>query len=69
MKDTACRTKVHATEELLHRIMDAAAYIREQPEMIQRALNFDLKRKRLSIENCRGHFEQYLITRSNKSPD
>jgi hypothetical protein len=35
MKETTCRTKVHTRDELLHQIMNVAAYIREHLEMIQ----------------------------------
>jgi hypothetical protein len=39
IKKMTYRTKVHTREELLHQIMDAAAYIQEHPKMIQWAVN------------------------------
>jgi Arc/MetJ family transcription regulator len=57
MKEMSFRTKVHTTEELLRRIMDAA-YIRKHPEMVQRAVDSCLERARLYIENRDGHIEQ-----------
>jgi hypothetical protein len=38
MKEMTYKTKLRTREELLHRIMDAAAYIREHLKMIQRAV-------------------------------
>jgi hypothetical protein len=35
MKEMTYRTKVHVRKELLHQIVDVAAYIRRHPEMIQ----------------------------------
>jgi oligoribonuclease (3'-5' exoribonuclease) len=58
MKEMFYRTKVHTTEESLRQIMDAAAYIHEHSELIQRAVNSCMKRARLCIENRGRHFEQ-----------
>jgi hypothetical protein len=52
------RTNVHTTDKLGYRIMDAAAYIRDHPEMIERAVNCCLERPRLCIENRSGYFEE-----------
>jgi hypothetical protein len=58
MKEMTYRVKVHTREELLHGIMDYAAYIPEQPKIIQRTVEFCLKRARLCADNRVGHFEQ-----------
>jgi hypothetical protein len=52
------RTKVHTREELLHQIMNNAAYIQRHSEMIQWAVNSHLEQARLCIENCGAYFEQ-----------
>jgi prophage DNA circulation protein len=44
MKDMTNMTEVNTRGELLNRIMDAAAYMREHLEMIQRAVNSCLER-------------------------
>jgi hypothetical protein len=52
------RNQKHTREQLLRRTVNAAAYIREHPEMMQRAVNFWLHQARSCIENRGGHFEK-----------
>jgi hypothetical protein len=54
MKEMIYRTKVHTREELLHRIMDAAAYTRTHRND-STAVNSCLERARLCIGNRGGH--------------
>jgi hypothetical protein len=42
----------------MHQIMDAAAYVQEHLEVIQRTVRSGLEQARLCIENCGGHLEQ-----------
>jgi hypothetical protein len=58
MKEMTHRTKVHTREELLHRIVNVAAYIQDHPEVIQHGESTCLERARLRIEKRGGHFEQ-----------
>jgi hypothetical protein len=51
MKKMPDRIKAHTREELLHRTVDAAAYIREHIETIQRAENCCLERARVCSKN------------------
>jgi hypothetical protein len=54
LKEMNYRTKVHTRKEPLQRIMDAAAYIRKNCEMIEQAVNSCLERPRLCIGNRGG---------------
>jgi hypothetical protein len=47
------RTKEHTKEELLHKIMDAAAYIIEHPQMIRWAAHYCLERARRGVKPWR----------------
>jgi hypothetical protein len=70
MKGTVRRSKLHAGEKLLlYRVMTAGAYVREHPEMIQRAVHCCLERARMCIENhayVPNGYKMYAIIRSNK---
>jgi hypothetical protein len=62
MKEMTYRTKVHTSEKFLHWIMDAAIYIREHSEMIQRAVNSCCNEQALkTVEVILNSYETYLI--------
>lgn len=54
-------TRVHAREEFLHRVVDAAAYKREYPEMIQRVINSCSERARPPNENVADILNSYMM--------
>jgi hypothetical protein len=58
MKDVGYRTKVKTRVAVLRRIMNADAYIRETPRIMQGAVNSCFNRAMLCIEKRVGYFEK-----------
>jgi hypothetical protein len=66
MQEMIYRTKVHTRGKVGHRSMDAAAYVREHPKMIQRTVHCCLERARLCTETISNSYKMYLIKFRNE---
>jgi RecB family endonuclease NucS len=61
MKEMTHRIKVHKRQELLHGVMDVAAYIREHPEMIQRAVTVVWNEQACALKTVADILNSYKI--------
>jgi hypothetical protein len=58
VQDFVHHEKSQSRAELLRRIMDGAALIRNNHEILRKATRAVLKQARLCVANARDHFEQ-----------